>query len=260
MTVIPTYIFVVPYRDREPHKVFFETYMEKILEDYDKSSYEILFVHQNNKLSFNRGAMKNIGFMYIKEKYPDDYKNIIFVFNDVDTIPYKKGLLDYRVKHGEIKHFYGHKFALGGIISVRGKDFETLNGFPNYWTWGFEDNILNHRAKQKKININRNIFYPIMSMEILHFFDELNKKIDKENIKNQYDPRFKENDGLTFIKNLQYTFNNNTNMLDVNSFQSKYSPFNRKIISHNILHGSTIPNPSRRRKSSMAMLIKKNRA
>ena len=40
--------------------------------------------------------MKNIGFIAMKEKYADNYKDITFVFNDVDTMPYTKNFIDYK--------------------------------------------------------------------------------------------------------------------------------------------------------------------
>ena len=59
----PKIIFIVPYRDRKEHKQFFTKYMEFILEDYLKEDYEIYFSHQCDDRSFNRGAVKNIGFI-----------------------------------------------------------------------------------------------------------------------------------------------------------------------------------------------------
>ena len=72
-------VFIIQYRDRETHKEFFLRQMEFVLEDASKDSYEIYFVHQRDKQPFNRGGMRNIGFLAIKEKYPDDYKKYLLL-------------------------------------------------------------------------------------------------------------------------------------------------------------------------------------
>ena len=128
--------------------------------------------------------MKNMGFIYVKEQYPEFYNSIILIFNDIDTVPYKKGLIDYNVEFGNINHYYGYTFALGGIFSIRAGDFEKLNGFPNYWGWGFEDNSINKRAIEHKININRSNFYPIQSIQF-YIFLIIIKKINT-NILNKH--------------------------------------------------------------------------
>jgi len=91
----PKIIFIVPYRDRKEHKQFFTKYMEFIMEDYKKEDFEIYFAHQCDNLPFNRGAMKNIGFLVMREKYPTEYKNITFVFHVFVSFSQKKnGLPD----------------------------------------------------------------------------------------------------------------------------------------------------------------------
>ena len=87
---IPQLIFVVPYRDREQHQIFFAKQMKTVLEDLPDDSYKIYYIHQCDTRSFNRGAMKNIGFLVIKQLYPNDYKYITIIFNDVDTVPFNK--------------------------------------------------------------------------------------------------------------------------------------------------------------------------
>ena len=174
----PPIVFIVPYRDREAHKHFFSEYMNRtVMADYVKNrDYAIYFVEQKDRRPFNRGAMKNIGFLALKYKYPLHYKDMTFVFNDVDTVPYKN-ILDYRTTRGTIKHFYGFTFALGGIFSVTGADFERINGFPNFWGWGCEDNSIYDRALQNGIYVDRGTFFKIGDMNILHIYDGVMRNI-----------------------------------------------------------------------------------
>ena len=71
---IPKQVFIVPYRNRTQHKFFFSKYMSFILENND--DYEIYFSHQCDARTFNRGATRNIGFLAVKNKYPEHYKDI----------------------------------------------------------------------------------------------------------------------------------------------------------------------------------------
>ena len=179
--MFPKYIFIVPYRKREQHKNFFLRYMKYILEDLNEEDYEIIFSNQTDDRPFNRGAVKNIGFKYAKNKYINDYKNINFVFHDIDVMPCKKGLLNYDTEKGTIKHFYGFYYALGGIFSIKGEDFENINGFPNYWSWSLEDNCIQKRAEKNNLIIDRSIFFKIGDFNILHIHDGIYKDYSNTN-------------------------------------------------------------------------------
>ena len=220
----PKIVFIVPYRGRQHHKFFFCNYMKFILENKDKADYEVYFSHQCDERSFNRGAMKNIGFLAIKQKYPEDYKNISFVFNDVDTIPFNK-IFDYETVPGVVKHYYGFYFALGGIVVINGGDFESINGFPCYWGWGMEDNILQRRCVRGNIKIDRSIFYTIGSPEILQLFDGVERIISK-NDPRQMDEKNNYN-GLITMKQIYYEFSDkspdvNDNIFIVPDFKMTY--------------------------------------
>ena len=214
---IPKRVFIVPYRNRPQHKFFFSKYMSFILED--KDDYEILFSHQCDARTFNRGASKNIGFIAVKNKYPQHYKDITIIFNDVDTIPFTK-IFDYDTTQGVVKHYYGYKYALGGIVVIKGGDFEKINGFPCYWGWGMEDNALQKRCERYNIAIDRSTFYNIGSPQILQLFDGISRIISKK------DPWRMEHDngldGLKTITKLSYTIdsvsqNPNDNIFTVNN-------------------------------------------
>jgi len=209
----PKRVFIVPYRDRIQQKFFFCKQMDFILEG--QSDYEILFVHQCDARNFNRGAMKNIGFLAIKEKYPDSYKDISFVFNDVDTLPFHK-LFDYETTQGVVKHYYGFETALGGIVVIKGSDFELINGYPNYWGWGMEDASLQKRCFAYGLQIDRSNFYTIGSPEILQLFDGVSRLVSKK------DPqRMKTDngqDGLRSIHKLLFTTDRESLNPDDNKF------------------------------------------
>ena len=155
--MIPKKVFIVPYRDRESHKFVFLSCMKEIL----KEDYEIIFAHQSDKRKFNRGAMRNIGFMYAKDTYPDHWKDITFIFHDIDYISPGK-IFSYDTRVGVVNHFYGFKQTLGGIWAIKGCDYYNLNGFPNIWGWGFEDNRikLNWIKMGGKIDYSEFINYP----------------------------------------------------------------------------------------------------
>jgi hypothetical protein len=136
--------------------------MSTVLEDIPKTDYEIYVIHQNDTRKFNRGAIKNIGFLYIKNKYPKYYKQMTLVFNDVDIFPLRKNYLDYITTKGVVKHFFGFNYALGGIVSIVGEDFERINGFPNFWAWGYEDNLIQTRIVNAGITIDRSNFYDLI--------------------------------------------------------------------------------------------------
>lgn len=247
---IPKIIFIVPYRDRRQEKCIFSVYMKYIMEDYDKNDYEIYYSHQMDSRPFNRGATKNIGFLVMKKKYPNDYQNITFVFNDVDTVPVKKNTFDYATTKGIVKHFYGFTFTLGGIFSIVGSDFEKCNGFPNNWGWGLEDNAMNDRVLLNEFVINRQQFYPRNTREVLHLFDTPNRIINNKEPENYSSKNL--NDNLNNIHELEYVIVPNTTLDETSSETNdgtntnsiKVSTIEQKEYIINISNFRTFVNPA----------------
>ena len=204
----PKVIFIVPYRDRDQQLQFFNKHMKYILEDIEEKDTKIMIIHQNDDRSFNCGAMKNIGFLIVKDMYPNDYMNITLVFNDVDTLPFTKNFIQYETEKNMVKHFYGFKHTLGGIVSINAENNEKINGFPNFWAWGYEDNMLYDRVVKNKLFINRKQFYNFADKNILHFYDGFLKQINKT----EFD-RFVNftSEGIDSIHNLYYDYRYNIN-------------------------------------------------
>lgn len=234
--IVPKMIFIVPYRDRKEHKTFFTIYMKHIMEDIPKIDYEIYFAEQKDTRPFNRGGMKNIGFIAMKYKYPNDYKNITFVFNDVDTLPYTKNLLNYETTLGVVKHFYGFKFTLGGIFSIRGADFEKINGFPNFWSWGGEDNYMLKRVELAGLHIDRSNFFNILDRNILQMCDGVKKIICRKEA--AYVVNLNCNDGLITIRNLNFEIKDD--YVNVYFFQTNNDPTKLRFEEQDIVNETRI--------------------
>lgn len=212
----PSKIFIVPYRNRMEHKTFFLNYINNVMLDDD---YEIYFSTQTDNRPFNRGAMKNLGFLAMKNKYPD-YKNISFIFNDVDIMPYTKDVFSYDTTKGVIKHNYGYISCLSASFVIKGEDFEKINGFPNIWTWGLEDNIIQERAIAHNLKIDRTKFSPLGSRRVLQLFDGITRMLSAKPItvtKNQF-----KHDGLNTLKNIVYDIN--SQHINISWFDSQFKP------------------------------------
>jgi len=239
---IPKLIFIIPYRNREKEKTHFSIYMKYIMEDYDKNDYEIYYSHQTDNRPFNRGATKNIGFLAMKNKYPQDYKNITFVFNDIDTLPALKNTFNYITTTGTVKHFYGFHFALGGIFSITGNDFEKCNGFPNNWGWGLEDNAMYDRVLLHELKVDRSQFFVVNSKEVIQIYDTPHRLINNNEPNNYISKNLRDN--LNSIYELNYSIESN-NILQgqsIETYKISYIHQNEFII--NIVNFRTLVNPA----------------
>ena len=257
--IIPKLVFIVPYRDREQQYLFFSKHMKVVLEDMRETDFEIYYIHQSDTREFNRGAMKNIGFLYVKEKYPNDYENITLVFNDIDTMPYVKNFLNYHTIPGRVKHYYGFKFTLGGIVSIKAGDFEKVNGYPNFWAWGYEDNLLQKRVLDAGLIIDRSQFYPLMDKNILQMKDGLNRVVNRT----EFDRYMSETtEGIQSIKNLTYVLDSSTGFINVSNFNTDNDPVSALNSVHDLRTGNNpfnikpvMGNTSRRGRARMGMSI-----
>jgi hypothetical protein len=226
--MIPDIVILVPYRDRKSH---YEIFSQKM----SHYNIPIYYIHQLDDRPFNRGAMKNIGFLMIKRMYPKDYKNITLVFNDIDSISPNK--LDMKTQHGTIKHFYGYNFTLGGIVSITAGDFEKINGFPNLWSWGYEDNALNLRAKLHNITVDRSVFYKITDPKFIRLKEENTREVNHD----EYIIYKRNVEGVHNIKDLQYVIDEN-GFVNVSSFNTGRDPNYKKYRTHDLKNGNVVFN------------------
>jgi hypothetical protein len=183
--IVPKIIFIIPYRDRASQLAIFLDKMRDVLSIYTPDEYQLWIMHQCDTRSFNRGALKNLGFWICKQKYPNSYHNITLVFNDVDSVTSQPGVFDFETVSGTVKHFYGFKHGLGGIFAMTAGDFEHIDGFPNFWGWGYEDNSILHRVIRARLTLDYSQFIPWQQSQYVGY-DTPNSRDQLQNNDNDF--------------------------------------------------------------------------
>lgn len=160
---------VVPYRAREAHLRQFiphvQSYFSRDKIDRD-IPYRVLIVEQEQGLPFNRGAIKNVGFVLGSQQ--SDYT----CFHDVDYLPIWAdytwvdtptpivwyGAESRPLFPGRSERATLHDLNLffGGAILIPNASFSAVNGYANsYFGWGFEDEDLRLRFTRANIALGR---------------------------------------------------------------------------------------------------------
>jgi len=228
-------VFIVPYRDRATHKTLFMRYFEHIQAEAPEwaRGVKLLFVHQKDNRQFNRGAMKNIGAIYVRRSFPQNWKDINLVFHDVDTLPKRHIHFSYATTPGVVAHYYGTRGILGGIVVIKACDFIAVGGFPNIWGWGYEDNALHKRVKRHGLTVDCSDFidlYDFASVCRLDMHAHI-KTISRRDL-NLFSRG--KCDYIWHIRGLR--MEENGYMLDVTSFDTHYShqtDYHNAVLSNN---------------------------
>jgi hypothetical protein len=159
---------VVPYRNREAHLAQFiphvADYMARVHPDL---SYRVTVAEQDQDgLPFNRGALKNIGFLlgeadsdyvclhdvdYLPEdadyRYADDPTAILW--HGAEARPIAPDISD-RVIRNDLESTFG------GALLVPNRIMRRIDGYSNlYWGWGFEDFDFSLRIRARNIATGR---------------------------------------------------------------------------------------------------------
>lgn len=128
----------------------------------------IYIIKQGDNQPFNRGLLLNAGFNIVTSlngnqgANSSDMDNDIFVFHDVDLLPDLTLLEQYGDSPPIHLAVDGYRYVpdpskgpdkrTGGIISMSGRQFRSINGYPNdYWGWGGEDDELGRRMVHIKL-------------------------------------------------------------------------------------------------------------
>ena len=119
-----------------------------------------------------------------------------------------KRCFDFTTQYGVVKHHYGFPpniaKNLGGIFTIKVEILKKTNGFPNYWSWGYEDNVFYNRVISKGLKIDYNNFKHIKHPDVVMFWDGYNKKVNENYLYNVI--KNEKGWGIEQLSNVTYDF------------------------------------------------------
>lgn len=159
---------VVPYRDRESHLAQFVPHLAAYMAArHPDLSYRVTVVEQEDDgRPFNRGALKNIGFLL--GEGDSDY----VCLHDVDYLPDDAdygwaedptpilwdGALERPIAPDQSDRVIRNDLesTFGGVVLVPNGAMRRVDGYSNlYWGWGFEDFDFSLRIRGRRIATGR---------------------------------------------------------------------------------------------------------
>jgi len=155
---------VVPYRDREKQLRQFLPHIRDYFAGRG-TPYHIVIAEQAEGLPFNRGAIKNAGFLLGAESDYTCFHDIDYlpleadyswtdspaglVWAGAESIPIKASGQTQYIKPDMSKFF-------GGAVLMPNALFQQVDGYSNqYWGWGYEDTDLVSRFQAANITVAR---------------------------------------------------------------------------------------------------------
>eukprot|EP00092_Neocalanus_flemingeri_P027963 GFUD01030359.1.p1 GENE.GFUD01030359.1~~GFUD01030359.1.p1 ORF type:complete len:509 (+),score=123.71 GFUD01030359.1:129-1655(+) len=202
---------ILPFRNRDSQLRIFLNFIHPILMRQN-IHYRIFVISQDDKETFNRAMLFNVGFSEASKMSDWD----CFVFHDVDLLPEDDRNLytcpdmprHMSVSVNKFNYKLPYKDLFGGVSAISKEHFKLVNGFSNqFWGWGGEDDDMSRRVRDHNLTITR--YTPeIARYTMINHTQEVDNKPNPKRFKLlKNSQRFQKTDGLN---NLKYNLHNLT--------------------------------------------------
>ena len=193
---------IIPYRNRKQHLKEITKHFKQF---FGKYKYKLYVINQNDNKLFNRGKLLNKGYCQINNEHTH------CIFHDVDMLPSNELLPYYMTTKYQVIHLASPDFTdmkykfytfMGGVVSIRKKLYEKINGYPNNFEgWGGEDDAFMNRCIINNLTIVRpSVGYYRLLDHKPPTKQEINHKKQENIVNDLYQSNWK-NSGLSNWKN-----------------------------------------------------------